>query len=156
MSQTESLGVADPGRWVGVAASMAGYLQSWLAEEGDHPPVPRGIFAGARRFLTQAQEGIALDRRERPKPDIPIMAGISNLTIALGVLHHLAPPENLAQVEEKFTEYLRCLQAIEENGPRSDALVQQARAVKAFFAELQEQGNRARHAAFARAASPLL
>src|SRR5438128_392573 len=100
MSQTESLGVVDPARWVGVAAWMVRFLQSWLAEEGEQPRVPRGIFAGARRFLTQALEGIALDRRERLKPDVPIMAGISNLTIALGVLHRLVPPpENLGQVE---------------------------------------------------------
>jgi len=43
---------------------MAGYLQSWLADEREQPRVPRGIFAGARRFLTQALEGIALDLKQ--------------------------------------------------------------------------------------------
>lgn len=154
MSQTESLGITDATRWVGVAASMVGYLESWLAEEQKQPPVPLGIFAGAQRFLTQALEGIALDRRQRPKPEIPIMAGISNLTIALGVLHRLAGPENLKEVEAKFNEYLQCLQAIQDHRPRSDQLVEKARLLKAFFAELQRQGNRARHAAFAKAEAP--
>ena len=154
MSQTESLGVADAARWVGVAASMTGYLQSWLAEPSEQPPVPRGIFAGARRFLDQALVGIALDRRERPKPEIPIMAGISNLNIALGVLYRLERPGDLKQVEATVKAYLFCLKSIEESKPRSQVLVEQAQAVKAFFAELQKQGNRANHAAFAKAGSP--
>jgi hypothetical protein len=154
VSQTESLGVTDAARWVGVAASMAGYLECWLAEEQKQPPVPRGIFAGARRFLTRALEGIALDRRQRLKTEIPVMAGISNLTIALGVLHRLAKPRNLEEVEAKFNDFLQFLQDIEDNSPRSGPLVERARTVKAFFEELRQQGNRARHAAFARAEAP--
>src|SRR4051794_10812579 len=111
MSQTESLGAADASRWVGVAASMVEYLQSWLKTEAAVPPVPRGIFAGARRFLNQVLEGIALDRRQRVKPEIPIMAGLTNLTIALGVLHRLpTSPGNLEEVERTVQDYLRYLE----------------------------------------------
>ncbi|MGH7173117.1 MAG: hypothetical protein ACRELF_00075 [Gemmataceae bacterium] len=150
MSQTESFGSADAARWLGVAASMVDYLQSWLRTDRKPPPVPRGIFAGASRFLKQALEGIALDRHERFDPEIPIMAGISNMTIALQVLHRLPlPPADLREAEKKFTDYLECLKSIENS--QSEELVQQVEAVKTFFEELRNQGNRAQHAAFARA-----
>src|ERR1700722_14015071 len=106
MSQTESLGIADAARWTAVAASMSEYLGSWIGESHAPPPVPRGIFAGAHRFLDQALEGIALDRRQRFKPEIPIMAGLSNLSIAMVVLHRLSSPIKLEQAEAKLKEYV--------------------------------------------------
>lgn len=153
MSQTESLGGADASRWVAVAASLVEYLQSWV-EAPEPPEIPRGIFAGARRFLNQVLEGVALDRHERIQPQIPIMVGITNLTIALGILRRLTPPLGSKEAEAKVRLYLACLQAIEDRKDRSPALMEQARALKDFFRELQDEGNRARHAAFARAESP--
>jgi hypothetical protein len=155
MSQTESLGVADASRWTSVAASLVDYLRIWLGAEQSAPPAPKGVFAGARRFLDQALAGIALERRERPDPKIPIMAGITNLTIALGVTKRLSSPDgNLRSLEETLNGYLESLEAVTSNQPRTAELVQRVQSLKAFFQELQLQGNRARHAAFAQAEAP--
>src|SRR5579871_577452 len=147
MSQTESLGVADAARWIGVAASMEDYLQSWLTANRKTPPVPRGIFAGARRFLNYALEGIYLDRRERSQPQIPIMAGISNMTIALGVFRRLTnQPEALDKIERDLKDFLECLQAIEAAEDRSETLQSRVGALQQFFRELRQQGDRELHA----------
>jgi len=133
---------------------MVDYLQGWLAATQEPAAIPRGIFAGARRFLSQALEGIYLDRHERFDQQIPIMAGITNMTIALRVLHRLAWPGNPAEVEAKVRDLLDCLRDIEGKAPRMEPLVTKATSLKDFFRELQQQGNRARHADFARAESP--
>jgi hypothetical protein len=97
VSQSEALGIVDAGRWSGVAAAMADYLQRWLTSEISPPP-PLGTIGGAERFLLRVLEGAALDRRERLRPEIPVMAGLSNWNIALDVLARL--PEHTARVEE--------------------------------------------------------
>jgi hypothetical protein len=155
VSQTESFGV-DPGRWVGVAAAMADYLGKWLEANGQaRPRPPRGIFAGARRFFEQVIEGVALNRRQRIRNDIPAMAGIANLTIAVSVLSRLpADPQDLDTVQQIVTKYLDCLQAISAEATGLVADSETVREMKSFFLELQEQGNRARHAGFGRAESP--
>jgi hypothetical protein len=134
---------------------MVEFLHSWLVTNQGFPAVPRGIFAGARRFLQHALEGIALNRHERSQPDVPIMAGISNLTIARAVFHQLpSPPGKLEEIEEKVKQFLQALKDFEDQRPRSPELVRVAEAMQQFFHELQQQGHRARHAAFARAEAP--
>ena len=155
MSQTQSLGEVDAGRWIGVAASLVEYLQAWLTAEQAPPPFPRGIFAGARRFLTYALEGIYLDRRQRREAEIPIMAGISNLGIARGVFRRL--PNHVSdatQVETDLNNFLECLKTIESGGERSEPLRERAKLLQLFFQELCREGSRARHTAFAHAEAP--
>jgi hypothetical protein len=133
---------------------MVDYLESWQTGTSA-PNVPRGIFAGAKRFLNQVLEGVAVNRRQRFREDIPIMAGITNLTIALGVLHRLAPPaDDLDAVERRIQQYLRCLEAVESDQSQLPALHETARDLQEFFRGLLEQGKRERHAAFARAEAP--
>jgi hypothetical protein len=155
VSQTVSVGVVDAGRWVGVAAGMVDYLQRWLAAAGQPPQVPKGTFAGAGRFLDQVLEGIALNRHERLRPDIPVMAGLSNWNIAVGVLTQLPErPQQSEELEPIIQDYRKCLTAIQE-GQSSNELRTKAESLKAFFGELLQQGTRARQSAFARAESPL-
>jgi hypothetical protein len=83
------------------------------------------------------------------------MAGISNLTIAVEVLVRLPQgPHSLQDVESRLKDYLSVLTQLQHN-PRvqlpSDKLIDLAK----FFFELQEQGNLARHTAFARRESPV-
>jgi hypothetical protein len=72
---------------------------------GLHPALPPqlpvcqpGTVSGAQRFFQQVLEGAALDRRERIRPEIPVMAGLSNWTIALDVFTRM--PEPRAKPEE--------------------------------------------------------
>jgi hypothetical protein len=156
VSQTESWGVVEAGRWVGVAASMAEYLHRWLEAEVQPAP-PLGTFAGARRFFSQVLEGIALSRGKRPTPDIPVMAGLSNWNIAIDVLTHLPQaPQKFEEVEPIINECVQCIQEIGEGRKRSPKLSKSAELLRNFFLELLKQGNRARQSAFARAESPLV
>jgi hypothetical protein len=99
--------------------------------------------------------GVALERHERLDPDLPIMAGVSNLSIALGVIRRLpAPPATLELVETRVKAYLGCIEDIAAGKARCEAGTEEVQAVAAFFRELQAEGNCARHAAFARAESP--
>jgi hypothetical protein len=146
MSQIEPTNLTDASRWVGVAASMVEYLQAYSESDLSRPTPPRGILAGARRFFDQVLEGIALNRQQRFKPNIPILAGLSNLTVALHVLHRLSfPAEDLGSVEEKIRGYLRCLAAFEDD-QASPVRREEVQELKDFFRALQDQGNRARHA----------
>jgi hypothetical protein len=155
MSQTESLGVVDAGRWVGVAAAMADYLERWLNGDPRLPPLPRGTFAGARRFLDQVLEGIALNRHQRVHADIPVMAGLSNWNIAIGVLTRLPdPPKQSDELEPIINGYVNCLEGI-AGGRRSPELEMNTRSLVEFFRGLLRQGNQARQAAFAHAESPV-
>jgi hypothetical protein len=134
---------------------MVEYLRKWLGASAEVPPIPRGIFAGAQRFLNLTLEGIALNRHERFQPEIPIMAGMSSMTIALGVLHRLPSPlSNLKQVEDQIRNYLGCLAALEAKQPPPEDMRDRVSSLKEFFHRLMEQGTRARHAAHARAEMP--
>jgi hypothetical protein len=147
--------VADASRWVGVSALLVEFLSTWLDAPKEPPPAPRGIVAAARRFIQYALAGIALDRRERPDPGIPIMASITGLDLARGVSRRLAPGTSAAATLEGLLHaHLDALGEIERGHSQTGELRQRVRSLKAFFQELQAQGNRARHSAFARGEMP--
>lgn len=151
MSYTVSRGLVDASHWTGMASSVASYLDKW--PEGGEPQsvLPKGQFAAAERFFAYVLQGTALDRHERPNPNTPTMAGISNLTIAVEVLAALPWNGHTTHVEVEKTvrSYLACLAAIRE-GPLRDTIDSQTvDKLKGFLRELQRQGNLARHAAFA-------
>lgn len=153
MSQPDSIGFVDAGRWAGVAAALADYLQQWL--ESSPPPLPRGTFAGAQRFLNLVLEGAALDRHERRQPEIPVMAGLLNWTLARGVLSGLPQPAAKPEdMETVIVKHLNCLRRIEA-GESDDGLRADASELKSFFLELLQQGNRRRQASYAREEAPL-
>lgn len=153
MSQSQPLGI-DAARWSGVAAAMADYLRRWLTAPLP-PAVPLGTIAGAQRFLHQVLEGAALDRRERIRPEIPVMVGLSNWTIAVGVLARM--PEQKARSEEVATVAQRFLDALKRmlEGERDQRLEVDAADMEQFFLELLRQGARRRQSAFAAKELPL-
>lgn len=157
MSQTTSRGIADATRWVGVAARMVDYLDQWLATPSSaRVAPPRGATLAATRFLHHVLDGVALNRHRSPIPQIPTMAGLSNLTIAIDVLTALpqGTPPDWRTVEESVQAYLACLGAIQENSTNTIEETT-VRSLRAFFDELQSQGDRACHAEYARNEQPL-
>jgi len=159
MSQTAARGLADAARWIGVAASMRDYLDEWLTVgAAERLAPPKGVSAAAKRFLAYVLDGIALSRRSQPRRRVPTMAGLSNLTIAVDVLTALPEeaPKNLDAVEGSVTTYLDFLLQVEREPGSAAASEDVARALRAFFEELQRQGSLARYAELSRGETPLV
>lgn len=157
MSQTVSRGLVDASHWSGMASAVAGYLEAWLDNRHEARPMPKGQFAAAERFFKYVIHGVAFDHGEQTDRDVPAMAGISNLTIAVEVLAALpAVARAESEVVRGMAEgYLKCLNTIREQGLRDQVDPQVVRSLRDFLRELQRQGNRARRKARAVAESPL-
>src|SRR4051812_13054791 len=89
MSMTVSRGFQRISRWSGVAASVAEYLEQLIAGTHQGMAVPIGAFRALQQFFEAVLEGEAINRRERARNDIPIMAGICCYAIASEVLTSL-------------------------------------------------------------------
>lgn len=163
MSTTISRGLTDAARWATVAATVADYLESMDRSRRPKTPtrVPLGAFNAAERFLRIALQGTETDAHtptthrggsplsaeieaERRVP----MAGISHLSVAVGVLElseRESPVEDLGRVERDIRSLLATLEAVRDTHPTDQR--ERAR-LRAFFRELQKQGDAARDAAF--------
>lgn len=156
MSQTVSRGLVDASHWTGMASAVASYLEAWLADQVKSRQLPKGQFQAASRFFRYVTQGVALDRGEILDPNVPTMAGISNLTIATEVLSAL-PKADLAEsaaVQAMVERYQKCLRAIQKGGPIPEIDRSTVQELHDFLRELQRQGNRARRNTRAIAESP--
>jgi hypothetical protein len=158
MSRTVSDGLVDASHWTGMASALAHYLEAWLRSDEPGVQFPKGQCAAASRFFTFALEGIELDRRKRPNLTIPVMAGISNLAIAvdvIGELPHRKPTTN-AEVESVVRAHLDCLRRFQSGEPREKIDADSVRSLCSFLRKLEEKGDMQQLSLIAAASSPLV
>jgi hypothetical protein len=164
MSLTVSRGFTDAGRWTAVATTVAEHLDAMRQAKRRHkeaPPPPKGAIEAARRFFRYVLEGIHSDQRissragevslsEAGRPS-PSMAGFSNLSIAVNVMHSAkgtGATNDLGALENQITSLLNALDRLQEKP--SEALPHNDfNLLSTFLRELQRQGEIERDASVA-------
>lgn len=138
---TVSPGMASPSSWLLVAVSLAEYLQGLVDKKDMTGLVPKAAMMSVQRFFEYVLHGIAFDRRQPCRSDIPVMAGISNFTIATGVFFKIGLSTSQDEVAARISKYSEVLKRLTEKGvpPEDKDTVKE---MILFFEELWEQGDR--------------
>lgn len=164
MSLTVSRGFTDAGRWTAVATTVAEHLDAVrkaARRQTEAPPPPKGAIEAARRFFRYVLEGIQLD--QRPSPPVgdaslsestrpsPSMAGFSNLSIAVNVMHSAKGANSvndLGTLEKQIKSLLSTLDRLQED-PSGPLPKKEFNSLSTFLRELQRQGEIERDASVA-------
>lgn len=164
MSLTVSRGFTDAGRWTAVATTVAEHLDAMrqaTKRRTEVPPPPKGAIEAARRFFRYVLEGIQLDQRlsnpvgdaslsESVRPS-PSMAGFSNLSIAVNVIHSAKGADStndLGALERQIKSLLSTLDRLQEE-PSEPLPRRDVNSLITFLRELQRQGEIERDASIA-------
>jgi hypothetical protein len=96
MSMTISRGLRRKADWMGVAASVAEYLNWFLTNSHEGKRFPAGSIRALRQFFEFVIEGYNLGHKRPGRADIPLMAGITSWHIAVEVITaiHQAEPKH--------------------------------------------------------------
>ena len=164
MSLTVSRGFTDAGRWTAMATTVAEHLDAVrraARRRAEAPSPPRGAIEAARRFFRYVLEGIQLDQRLSPlvgdaslsesvRPS-PSMAGFSNLSIAVNVMHSARGADStndLGTLEKQIKSLLNTLDRLQEE-PSEPLPKKDFSSLSTFLRELQRQGEIERDASIA-------
>ena len=147
MSLTVSPGLVKARQWTAVAARVIEYLDISASRKVNkkkkrQSSVPKGSIYAAMQFFEQIHQAV----KDPTSRKTPVMAGISNFSIAVDVLAVSGAsdqtPESIAATAKTYSELLR---AILEDREPDDA--SEYKNLLAFMRELETHGNRERETA---------